>query len=447
MNFFGATEYKLSPLFGEREDLCNSVASKFATEISSLINDWIEVSTQILIVDHSTPRPSKKSRVLKPRIHVNDIDLWSSLCVKNSLESVLNFSTGDQWDIEFVKSDTQGIPVRLSMPMSENSFTSICLLSEGLDSIAGIWHQLEDNKSSYLAVTNIVQNERNHLLRNIIKHSDLPESFRDRITSVKISLQRPRALRNLHGYEDKWNRGRGFVYLNNAAILAFLSNLSEVEIYENGIESLNFPLKRTSGIGNSKLMHPITLYRMSMFVCNLTKRKIDFKLPFLFNTKYEIIAKSKNMLPESIIKSTISCIHFSARRKNPQCGHCSGCILRQQSLYKLGIIDENNYDRSVWEMSLSNDKYSHDIFVNLVLMASLRKHLEEGDLMSLSGLSLREQKELRVAAAWVSGTSPSEVDNRIKSLYARYLHEWDGIREQIPILKDIDENIGIRNGE
>jgi len=66
-------------------------------------------------------------------------------------------------------------------------------------------------------------------------------------------------------------------------------------------------------------------------------RKINYHLPFMDQTKGEMVKALAETGLEKLACATMSCVHYPLRERNKQCGICPACILRQQAMIVAGI--------------------------------------------------------------------------------------------------------------
>lgn len=120
-------------------------------------------------------------------------------------------------------------------------------------------------------------------------------------------------------------------------------NQNALYLYENGIGAINLPyIKSSIGLDHSRSVHPITLLKVSDVLSDLLGQSFTVNNPFLFWTKAEMCRSLFENRSINVVKLTSSC--DSPHRKQPtQCGYCSSCLLRKQSLSASMIRDETRY--------------------------------------------------------------------------------------------------------
>lgn len=293
-------------------------------EISKINNilclDLVNIFTSVFYTDISIPINNNEVRNIEIEVPVSSNILWNSQ--KKLIESLLNFVTEDKWKINFFDIDlekkiyTKNIQLELDL----TSYDNVTLLSGGLDSFCGAYVNTMNNiQSMYCGY--FLNNFEVSGMRKVVSflsEINIDFSFRE-ISKLRCKKTEPS------------QRTRSLFFLGLAAVIADINSINTINLYENGIMSLNPELnsRRTT-----KTTHPKTIWMFNKLLSNLD---ICLKIehPFLFKTKSEIIKDLSKEFSETI-KDTMTC---GASRQNKyfiskvsHCGVCAPCILRKISI-------------------------------------------------------------------------------------------------------------------
>ncbi|MEB1806019.1 MAG: 7-cyano-7-deazaguanine synthase [Bacillaceae bacterium] len=312
--------------------------------------DLFYISLIVFGVDRKFLRESTEdgwTRSFKVFIPVLEFDKWCEN--KTQLEELLNFLSGDLWEIEFRKRKLIDYEIDAREIINNTKFeklniNKICMFSGGLDSFIGAIDVLEQgNISDVLFVSHYgggkgVIEYQKVLRENLISEYNLNENhFYSFYASAK------------NGIEDT-TRTRSFMFFAHAIVLASAMNKNvNLLIPENGLISLNIPLTNSRlGSSSTRTTHP---YYMSMLQRLINNLKIDVTLknPYQFLTKGEMIERCLNLnFLKDNIENTMSCSHPDQGRMNgdtvtSHCGYCLPCVIRRASILKAKIKDSSSY--------------------------------------------------------------------------------------------------------
>lgn len=294
---------------------------------NDIVLDFLDVAASIFMEDVRCKVNSKGDpRNISVVIPVTDVDIWYSN--KELVEKIVRFLSGDRWNIEFTKCSTKLSLTYKQFTLFENTYKSITLLSGGLDSFCGSYLNIRDGIPSVYCGYKINKFET-HGLNNI--HDILVKNyniFSKRFNGLDVKKK------------EHTQRTRSFLFFALACICASMYKVSEINLYENGILSMNPELISRK---TTKTTHPKTIYLMNQLFLNLGL-DIHIVHPFLFKTKGEIIEDLSNEF-KGYIKYTNTC---GVSRSNPHikikknhCGFCIPCILRKISM---SAYDNEKYD-------------------------------------------------------------------------------------------------------
>lgn len=332
--------------------------------VKPINEDFLIVAMSIFCADKRVPRSyfaDSWTRHISINIPVVEIEKWQG--VKDNLEVMLNFLSGDKWSINFRSSTNRlrgGKESRYKI-IKNREFDGVSLFSGGLDSFCGSLKLFSENKRiCYVGYREygLLSNRQSELfgaLGNYYKQID-KEMLLFNVTPLR-PLGIPQEVEKC-GVENS-SRSRSFLFL--AGALAVASQLGdEVPVYipENGFIGINVPLTDSRhGSCSTRTTHPYFIRMLNGILRSLgiNNKVVNF---YSFMTKGEIVSKfSENPVFKEYAKKTISCSHPCQSRydkiKPPiNCGYCYPCIIRRAAMNKI------NYDESGFynpEYSLTKD--------------------------------------------------------------------------------------------
>lgn len=275
------------------------------------------------------------------------VDKWNNL--KSTVEQMLNFLTGDQWQFEFRGREYSYNEKRYQKAKYtfRNSIRTIdtddfCMLSGGLDSFIGAIDLLTEGKKPIFVGNynggkgvSIYQKE---VIKSISEHFQYPMDHFYQYYAAP-----------LRGNENT-TRSRSLLFFSHAILLASgMGHEIKLCVPENGVISLNIPLTvHRSGSLSTRTTHP---YYMGLLRIILEQLEIPVKLynPYQFETKGEMMLNCKDWdyLKETY-QLTMSCSHpdlerWKGAQKPCHCGTCLPCTIRRAAIYKAGLADSSEY--------------------------------------------------------------------------------------------------------
>jgi len=396
--------------------------------------DLLYVAQCVFIADCLSPRTCIGRREFWLTIPVYEYEVWANSAASNALQAVLEFGSGDIWSFEFIKrpdliSITASQGCLPGMQLYVNHRVQTCLLSEGLDSLAGLTTQLlNDSKSFFLATFALIQPQCYRRVKEIVEH--LNRIFGKRVILMPVVLQRSR--KRFLGNEELSQRTRSFLLAITANVAALSAKSQSVSIFENGLEAFDFTTRDLMMPGDAgRPMHPIFLSRLSDFITTLVGQPFEFRLPFLFKTKSQMLASVTSHA--HIVERTVSCIHFPRRKPGAsQCGICIGCQLRRIALRAVGLVDPDlQYDLQFDAEVI--DETNHELISTRAKFAQLTHRLQSileaeepiTDLLQFSGLAQKQYEELFSASARVAGIPVKCIGEHLLGLYAQFKNEYE----------------------
>ena len=299
---------------------------------NTTILDFFDLISYICYTDFYTPRDEDVNNKHKLTICVPVNNLEKFKTIKEDLEILLKYMTnGEIWNINFKKQDEIKKLIREQRTIEEKiEYNSVCVLSGGLDSMAGSVIE-KDNSTLFITYeTNPIEvNNANIVYENLIKND-----YNKHIVVKKMYLEQD---------EHYTERTRSLIFIASSLIYADYYGIEQIKIYENGIMSLNPKFNFSRRV--TKTTNQKTLYLLNKI---LSKLGINIKIinPFKYKTKADIVSIIPKEYDDYIIYSTRTCSknagirHFRNKNKgNFHCGICIACLLRQ-----IGMIYNNRKD-------------------------------------------------------------------------------------------------------
>ena len=327
----------------------------FCRALHASLADLLDIVMAVYAADRRSPRSFKGAaaghRRISVRIGVRNPGLWSDGGMAERLHDLLYWLSEDEWSLHFVQ--------RLAAPSaaeSENFLfqmpprdpVTVSLFSGGLDSLAGLAvHALEGSGGSRVLVSGYTNNRLRHqqrsqvdLVRAAWGHSEAFEHTAEvHHVAVPFGIRKP-----IGHQEEKSQRTRSLVFLTLGVVTALQGGTDTLWVYENGVGALNLPMNETQlGMDNSRGVHPRTLVLAEDLVSMALEQSVRIRNPFLFSTKAQMCKALTDSGFADAVRYTVSCDGFPQRMHNQpsQCGRCTSCILRRQSLQASGLAQHD----------------------------------------------------------------------------------------------------------
>jgi len=333
---------------GIRSNL-SSVFDSFGSFPSEVATDLLKFAMTVFSADKYADRNqafNKWSRYFHLYQPVSDVDIWNG--IKEKLEQTLDFLTGDHWEIHFRLSTEKHFfgmrQLQERIPSFSHSPRSFALMSGGLDSFTGAIELLENMPGEVIFISHYSRGGATKTVQDRV-YSLLRRKYPDRFCSLQFFVQ---PSEGTIGEIEPSQRSRSFLFLSLGAAVSSASHTSSpLNIYENGLLSLNVPLAANRGGGlSTRTTHPhfLSMYQDILESLGIT---MSIRTPFRFLTKGEMLIATKNpsILKEGV-KLTHSCSHgtyvrFKGRTFDDHCGYCLPCIIRRAATTAAGIKDVN----------------------------------------------------------------------------------------------------------
>jgi hypothetical protein len=431
MSFVGEEGQRSERISGRHFRLDHRCLSEFFySKLPSLLDDLLRISTSAYVIDRLMKRRQKENgrtwpRCLRVSVEVLEPDFWNSKHVSLALTNCLEFVSGDCWEFQFEKAsrgqfDDDDAYLGYPDPFSVQQ-PLVCLYSGGLDSADGLVRRImADPGRPIMPVTVWHQSRQRSLVRRQLN------AIKDKCQAclVPVIVKALMACGSEVQKEEPSQRCRPFLFTAVGGVVAAMQGTSTVEVFKSGIGAINLPLM--AGMVGSKATrssHPEFLRLMSSLVTLAAKRQIEFRLPFMDQTKGEMVKGLADLGLKKLACATMSCVHYPLREKrNKQCGVCPACILRQQAMIVAGIREpRGTYKYNPFGPSGHVDRIPEKRLRFLKAFLMQVAHLSVLDTQG--DLPRRLRRHLFGSRIVSHGESP----HPIIGLLRRYRHEWIGI--------------------
>lgn len=385
--------------------------------------DLLRIAAGIYTIDRITKRKKRSGnehgmRRIRAQFEVDDPSFWSSSGVGALLWQTIRLLTEDAWELSFVRRQrrTDDLGYQSYLPIVPAP-EQLALYSGGLDSAAGLARQLLHGADNLMLITvahhtgipQVVQRQLAEL--NELLHQHLGRAPLVHHSTLSAFLRGGKAVRLR--VQEKTQRSRAFFFCASAVLAAEAYRLTEIQMFENGVGSINLP--PMGGMLGTSLAtrgaHPTFLRLMSELGSEVVGGVIKFCLPNAQRTKGEMLEEVAAQGLGGWAQASRSCVHSSLRISGvTHCGECPACVERRQAFAVAGVPD----DRS---------RYALDIFAEAPSSQdnsdylSLYKKNARGWLNSDPAVLRRMKNHLR------STQVPTDVDEWVGMLYLRHAQE------------------------
>lgn len=305
--------------------------------------DFAAFAISVVAADKLVSRsdsPDGWTRMIDLTIFLSEPEKWKP--IKITIEKMLKFLTGDFWTLSFQLAEAPAIQPRYEPLKREND--CVCLLSGGVDSLAGAIDLLSEKRNP-LFVSQIITGD-----------GERQRNFANRFGEHNHCQW---SIGKLRGTEGS-TRARSIAFFAFALLassaISTSGNIAEIVVPENGFISLNVPLDSNRiGSLSTKTTHPVymTLLQEIWDALGINAKLI---LPYKFKTKGEVLKECKDrQLLEELVFATNSCGKFR-RHGLRHCGVCVPCLVRRAAFLEAGLQDTTEKGYRYEDISKSNSK-------------------------------------------------------------------------------------------
>ena len=405
---------------GTKQNLVNEleyIEKSINGKVHPLVLDLYQIALVVYVWDLNTQRSGREPRDFRALIPVSNKDKW--IAVKNHLEAMLGFLTGDNFTFHFA----QGNAGEQGFEVTKSNETSISLFSGGLDSLAGVKWLVDAGKKPLLTShqpAGLVSGAQKELVNKLHEHVGEIDWYQIRAAAKARSGLRGKVYTQF---------SRSFLYLTLGSLFALQLGIDQIYIFENGTLALNIPLTQSRIYSNTRTVHPRFLQDYEKLLSDLFGSHVRIENPFVNKTKGEVVKLLDAEGFRELLKVTVSCPEL--RRLSWQgvkvsvvrhCGICFPCIIRRIAVHNAGL----------WE---SDGQYNMNVF---------------GDWSKLSDEARRLLLEMRDFGKTID--SFSTVDDAVAEIHQFYTHEsidpalsFDMIKRHVQQMKDCFSTRGSQN--
>ncbi|MDW7711840.1 MAG: 7-cyano-7-deazaguanine synthase [Deferrisomatales bacterium] len=344
----------------------HSIAEAVSKVLPESLADLIDVAIGVYAADRLARRPafvqtevSGWRRRLHVSVPVRNPDLWRGESLGLALQEALLFITDDEWSFEFVprygtsrrRSEVQGHLFADRLPDD----TMVSLFSGGLDSLVGLAGDVLDLRPSMLLLVCAQTNDRiRPVQQRLIREISKRKNQACRRVGVRFGFHR--RAKGRYGRDERTQRTRAFSFLALGAVMARHVGLDSARVYENGVGAINLPYTDAQvGAQSSRASNPLALHLVEQVIGQATGRAFSFELPLGFTTKATACRRLADVGLADLVAQSISCDGFPQRISGRvQCGVCTSCVLRRQSLFQSGLAGQDPGEKYVYDLLDSN---------------------------------------------------------------------------------------------
>lgn len=357
--------------------------------IHSLVRDLLDIGVITYMSDLYTKRERNLGRRVGILMPVRHPDIWSG--VQTELERAVSFLGRDDFRIQFSKRKERTDRVRNFSPKSDNQ--CVCLLSGGLDSLAGaVW--VLDNERVPIFVSHYSNPRLVGIQKPLVQQ--LERIYNRQLQHVKIYVARAKGKRVRYKLPAPFKslmvqHLRSFLFLSLATATALETGVKDIYIFENGPVALN-PLFSEARV-NTRTAHPHFLEHYRALIRVVFGIELNIENPFIYRTKGEIV----NILARSdlhgLVAKTISCwswfrVPVTARRrgikgfKGLHDGECSPCIIRRTAVNHARLWEEDaEYLTDVFNQFPNLRRETITTISDLIRFCYNMRYLSDGELL------------------------------------------------------------------
>ncbi|MEG2013433.1 MAG: Qat anti-phage system QueC-like protein QatC [Anaerovoracaceae bacterium] len=297
--------------------------------------DMLALATLVYLADTriSRARHAEDSwtREIALELPVFNLDKW--LPQVKLFSQMLNFLTGDRWEINFVKRE-------ISLAQDEThktKYDAVSLFSGGMDSLIGTINHLEQKHRVALishAGDGYTKDAQKSLLVEFQnKYPNITPTYFNLWLSFKKDIL-------LEGGTENSTRSRSFLFISfGVFVLSGMDEINVLQVPENGLIALNVPLDTLRvGSHSTRTTHP---FYMNLWNKVLSELGLPYAVhnPYWNRTKGEMANEclNKDFLLEIINKSSSCSSPQKARWSglpSQHCGYCVPCLIRRAAMHK-----------------------------------------------------------------------------------------------------------------
>jgi len=340
--------------------------------------DFCLLSQFVYGIDRTIPRRPNSvdgwSREIDVSFPVYELRQWQGQ--KAKWEEILCFLTGDYWKVRFYK-NTLEIPELAIEEKYQRDFSAVQLFSGGLDSLVGAIDKLELDARPVLFVSHYDGNMHGPKKDQGQLAPELEDKYGDRF--VRLPSLHVNISQTALSTRETTSRSRSILFLGLALLLAD-NKTNRIEVPENGIVSVNYPLSpsRRSAC-STRTTHPFFLHHIEELWQSLGIETV-IHTPYWNKTKREVVRECQN---QAFLKRLIPLSNSCGKRGHrahwddtgTHCGICMPCFYRRASLR--GRNDNTEYGNSIADFVNSRTEKWQDFGA---LLEFLRREITDEEI-------------------------------------------------------------------
>jgi 7-cyano-7-deazaguanine synthase in queuosine biosynthesis len=281
---------------------------------------------------HHSEGWARQIKIMMPVCHPHQWD-----ASKSALVDLLQFLTGDYWQIEFTARRAPWNVSRQEILSLGSGRFVVVPYSNGLDSFAQA--QILKAKSGQLTPIRITAWNKGLAGERDWKID--PDGTKYRRISIPVRV-------STTNHPEPSYRTRSFLFYVFAGIAAHMARAEAVIIPENGQGSLGPSLVPMGAESPQRGSHPAFTRKLSRFLGILLSNPVCFEHPQLWRTKGEVLQllKKENLIEGWTTSSSCPRDHrdVSLNGRAVHCGVCAGCLLRRTAAFAADLVEpENSY--------------------------------------------------------------------------------------------------------
>lgn len=277
-----------------------------------LWRDLVDIAVYLYSIDYQLSF-QKLSTCCHVIIPVRDPDLWNSLPIQELLLKQLSILSPHHYQFTFTHfhdppPDIRQTECRAIVPDNNH----IAIYDGGIDSLAGIVHNYQNNKPYTLLGIYHSHHEYNaqqHL------YAKLSQSY-PCLRMVSIGVQTPFIT------SKKSGNLQAFLYAILGAAIAYAFGQRQFTVYENAVQSHYSHITQQKLSGS--IMPLIFIPLFQRFISQLCQEDIKVNVPFAFKTPEELVQHIDKTGYASYITHTYNC--QSSTDAKTYCGICPSCL-------------------------------------------------------------------------------------------------------------------------
>ncbi|MBZ0183348.1 MAG: 7-cyano-7-deazaguanine synthase [Melioribacteraceae bacterium] len=436
--------------------------TKFVTntyKLNERYKDLIEIASFVYTADRKASRGTETvveahswSRIFEIHIGVRDLKFWNSSEIKEKLNELLKFITGDHHyefcfyktgnEIPFTLFDNEDYKVETKRP------NKVLLFSGGLDSLAGTIETLATTDRDVCLVSHQTGHPATRTTQKRL-FEEFKKEYGDRVNHYifNCSLTKEQS-------KDESQRTRSFLYTSIAFAVAVTNGINNINVYENGITSLNFPETQDQmNARASRTTHPKTLDLLQRIFTDVLGKKFYIKNEYMYKTKTDVVDVIKTHNKQNLIDTSVSCSVTRKKKKGyTHCGKCSQCIDRIFAIHAADLVeyDDNGiYDFRFYKEDLDEPIITKSLTDYLRLAQEFKFNSFMGfyakfgnEIIDFEPYVMGKDEKTRIERIRQLGIRHADqIDNAVKNMIARYTSSFAPKRPNSFYVKILDERL------